>query len=224
MYRIALIEDDRNICRTLTIAGAARNFDLQVFVSAEDFQQRADFSEFAALIVDLHLPGSSGMQLCYAIRQAKCDVPIVMLTAQTDQQTAVQGFQAGVDDFVRKPCGNEELFARLTRLLLRKSSTPEVLKFRAIELHLNNRSVRCHDQEIKLTPTEYGILKVLLEHSGSVVQRSHLLATIDPVGTMGERAIDAHVSNLRKKICSVATDDVHIAAVYGEGYCLEERR
>jgi DNA-binding response OmpR family regulator len=223
MVPIALIEDDRNICSVLAIAGAARNFDLRSFPSAEDFQNNANPALFAALIVDLHLPGLSGLQLCRAIRKAHKELPIIMLTAQTDQQTAVLGFQAGADDFVRKPCGNDELFARLTRLLQRKFAAREVLHFRGIELNPGNRSVRCLEREIKLTPTEYVILKVLLENGGVIVQRSHLLARIDPEGAMGERAVDAHVSNLRKKLAGAVAADFQISSVYGEGYCLEDR-
>ena len=158
------------------------------------------------LILDLMLPGMSGLEVCQALRadRATAAVPIIMLTARTEEADRVSGLELGADDYVGKPISPNELIARiraLTRRSHRASTTEVTLRCGPIVMDLESHTVSDNGREIKLTAKEFMLLQYLLEHPGRVLSRDLLLGDVWGYRyTGGTRTVDVHVRRLREKI------------------------
>ena len=158
------------------------------------------------VILDLMLPGMSGLKVCQALRanHATAAVPVIMLTARTDEADRVRGLELGADDYVGKPFSPNELVARI-RALMRRShragSTETLLRFGPILMDLESHTVSDNGREIKLTAKEFMLLRYLLEHRGRVLSRDLLLGDVWGYRyTGGTRTVDVHVRRLREKL------------------------
>ncbi len=177
------------------------------------------------VILDLMLPDISGLEVCRRLRQEK-NIPIIMLTAKSQETERVVGLEVGADDYITKPFSLAELTARV-RAVLRRSyvSKTEAMAIEKLitrgPLHLNieNHQVSKGGQEIILTPTEFNILALLARCPGRVFSRLQLLeACLGDAYSGYERSIDTHISNLRKKIESDPANPTFILTVFGLGY------
>jgi DNA-binding response OmpR family regulator len=158
------------------------------------------------VILDLMLPGMSGLEVCQALRanHETAAVPVIMLTARTDEADRVRGLELGADDYVGKPFSPTELVARI-RALMRRShragATETVLRFGPIVMDLESHTVSNNGREIKLTAKEFLLLRYLLEHRGRVLSRDLLLGDVWGYRyTGGTRTVDVHVRRLREKL------------------------
>lgn len=174
------------------------------------------------VILDWMLPGLSGLEMCKALRETS-NVPIIMLTAKSEEIDRVLGLEFGADDYIVKPFSLRELLARVKTVLRRASGGSQenqaVLTRGEITIDVNSHRVWKGKQEIFLTPTEFKILSLLASRPGTVYSRLQLLRQ-----AMGEeymyyeRSIDTHISNLRKKIEDNPGEPVYIQTVFGVGY------
>ncbi len=221
MARIALIEDDPHIRSTLQIGLKAKRLDFSCFASAEEFLAAQDWGQFDLFLIDLGLPSMSGGQLCERIRQQDALKPIIVLTAMTQERTAVASFAKGADDFVRKPFGLDELYARIQRLLGRGVAQKKLARFEGLLLDRAAHTVQFCDQILPLATKEFTILALLIERAGDVVHRATLLNAVDDAGETNDRTLDSHISHLRKKLNTIGADRIRIASVYGQGYRME---
>lgn len=221
---ILIVEDETNI-RT----------NVAEFLQAEDFSvlQAKDGEEAIAvfqekkpdlIILDLMLPKIDGLEVCKQIRRDS-DVPIIMVTARDEEIDKLLGLELGADDYITKPFSLRELKARIKAVLRRtksgmgKETGDEVLSFGTLEIDLDRREVRRQGKTVDLTPSEYAILITLCQNVGRPYSRLQLLnATLGESYAGYERAIDTHVSNLRKKIEPNPQKPVYILTVYGLGY------
>ncbi len=181
---------------------------------------RALEDRFDLIILDVMLPLLDGFEVLAQVRRRSA-VPIIMLTARTEQRDRVRGLNAGADDYLPKPFGPEELLARI-RAVLRRSSTNPAAAVSAIEcggisLHSQTREVRNGDRLVELTTIEFEILDFLMRAAGRVVSRDELTTVLyQRQSTPYERALDVHISHLRKKLESDGRP--LIRTVRGVGY------
>ena len=224
MNKVLVVEDEDNLRRI--IASYLRQEGFSV-VEAADGQEALDLfadGEYSLVLLDLMLPKVDGLEVCKKLRQHSA-VPIIMVTARNEEIDKLLGLELGADDYITKPFSLRELKARIKAVLRRtkvnpsQANTEEKLIFGKLEVNLDRREVRVGGKVVDLTPSEYAILTTLCQNIGRPYSRLQLLnATLGESYAGYERAIDTHVSNLRKKIEDNPQKPVYILTVYGLGY------
>ena len=221
---ILVVEDENNIRANMIAFLEAEGFEA---IPAKDGAEALKlFSDRIPdlVILDLMLPKVDGLEVCKTIRRDS-NVPIIMVTARDEEIDKLLGLELGADDYITKPFSLRELKARIKAVLRRtksgvvKSNEEEILTFGNLEVNLDRREVKKDGEIIYLTPSEYSILTTLCQNVGRPYSRLQLLnATLGESYAGYERAIDTHVSNLRKKIEPNPQKPVYILTVYGLGY------
>lgn len=177
------------------------------------------------VVLDLMLPGMDGLQVCRTIRQ-ESDVPIVMLTARVEEEDRVAGLELGADDYVTKPFSLRELAARVRAVLRRTiqdaaERSSATLTCAEISMDTQMRTVSVGDSPLKLTPTEFRLLAMLLREPGKTFTRDQIIDRVFGYDFDGfDRTVDSHVYSLRRKLDAAAKDRRYIQTVYGVGYRL----
>jgi two-component system alkaline phosphatase synthesis response regulator PhoP len=173
------------------------------------------------IVLDLGLPGRDGLDVTRELR-ATSSVPIIMLTARSDETDRIVGLELGADDYVTKPFSPKELVARIRAVLRRADATlggGEVLRAGPLEIDLPKRRVTVDDHEIPLTVSEFDLLLVLARQPGRIYTRAQLLDAVRGVSFESyERSVDAHIKNLRRKIEPDPRRPEYVLTVYGIGY------
>ena len=177
------------------------------------------------VVLDLMLPGFSGIEVCRILRQVS-DVPIIMLTALSTLSDKLDGLDLGADDYLSKPFSPSELMARVRAVLRRASArddhnrkNPGLIECGDVALDPEQCSVTLGDHQVRLTPTEFKVLAVLMREPGRVFSRSQLVEKAMGCDYEGmDRTMDVHILNLRRKIEWDANRPEHILTVYGMGY------
>lgn len=221
--RILVVDDDPDIRR---LVGAYLQDDGFTVLEAADGEAAVRLEAAAhpdLVVLDLMLPGLSGMDVLRAIR-AQGDCPVVLLTARDDVTDKVLGLELGADDYITKPFHPRELIARIKSILRRATGSPDqVLRHSELEIHLGRREVRIGDQLVRLTRTEFDLLAALFRADGRVLTRGQLLgAAARPDAVTLERSIDSHIRNLRQKLEPVPGAPSYVLTVIGVGYRLGE--
>ena len=181
-----------------------------------------DKSRIDLIILDIMMPGLNGWEVCRKIRESS-NVPVIMLSARSEEFDELTGYEAGADDYVTKPFSPIILVKRVEALLRRASSSAVMNEKEFNDLIFNDdaHEVRLEGKEIELTLKEYNILKVLLEDSGRVFSREQLLDSIWGYDFTGDiRTVDSHVARLRTKLGNWGNK--HLKTIYGIGYKIEE--
>jgi DNA-binding response OmpR family regulator len=221
MKQILLVEDDPMIGQTLALSLPYRGYDLKVAENIAKATALLGTVHFDLILLDVQMPDGSGFDLCRMIREKDALVPILMLSARTDEPSVIKGLSLGADDYIRKPFGLGELTARMDRLAGRKLLQEKILSYRMIMIDQRDRSVQIGGQAIHLGKKEYLILCFLVQRGGEVVTREEILDHLSDDSEMFDRTIDSHLSHLRKKMREIAGSLVRIQPVYGVGYRLE---
>jgi DNA-binding response OmpR family regulator len=179
------------------------------------------------VVLDLGLPDMDGLDVCRQLRKST-SVPIIMLTARNEETDKLIGLELGADDYITKPFSPKELVARVRAVLRRVVSANEpqaILKISDLALDLPAMRVRRGTESIDLTPTEFELLAALASQPGRIFTRAQLLDAVHGVAIESyERAIDAHIKNIRKKIEINPREPEYILTVYGVGYRLNDER
>ena len=173
------------------------------------------------IIIDIMMPGLNGWELCRKIRETS-NVPIIILSARSEEFDELTGYESGADDYVTKPFSPIILVKRVEALLRRASSSSQIADREFNDLIFNDEAheVRLEGKEVELTLKEYNILKMLLQDSGRVFSREQLLDGIWGYDFTGDiRTVDSHVARLRTKLG--AWGETHLKTVYGAGYKIE---
>lgn len=174
------------------------------------------------IIIDIMMPGLNGWELCRKIRETS-NVPIIILSARSEEFDELTGYESGADDYVTKPFSPIILVKRVEALLRRASSSSQIAEREFNDLIFNDEAheVRLEGKEVELTLKEYNILKMLLQDSGRVFSREQLLDGIWGYDFTGDiRTVDSHVARLRTKLGDWGNK--HLKTVYGVGYKIEE--
>lgn len=179
----------------------------------------------ALILLDLMLPGRDGLSVCREIRHFS-DVPIIMMTAKTEEIDRLLGLEIGADDYICKPYSPREVVARV-KAIMRRCYRPPAPAPVASPLMIDEQRFKAsfRDMPLDLTPAEFRLLKILAGSPGQVFSREALLDLLyDDYRVVTDRTIDSHIKNLRRKLESLADDVVFIRAVYGMGYRWEAER
>jgi DNA-binding response OmpR family regulator len=220
--RLLLVEDDQLISKSLRLSLQYRGFEVSVCETVASALATFEKVSFEILVLDVNLPDDTGYSLCRKIRAVNRTVPILMLTARTDEVSAVKGLESGADDYVRKPFGLEELVARIQRLV-EKSSKSEFMEYHSVKIGVKQRIVWVGEAPVSLYKREFDILALLVSRAGEVVTRDEILQALDKDAEIFDRTIDSHLSHLRRKLKDANLADVQIVPVYGVGYRLESK-
>jgi DNA-binding response OmpR family regulator len=174
-------------------------------------------------VLDLGLPGIDGLEVARTLRRER-DTPIIMLTARVEDIDRIIGLELGADDYVTKPFNPRELVARVRAVLRRAggaATAPEMLRAGGLVLDVSGHQATLDDHPLDLTPTEFGLLAVLMQNPSRVFTRLELLERVQGYAYEGyERTIDAHVKNLRAKLGDDPRHPRYIHTVFGVGYKL----
>ena len=225
MNRILLVDDDLELTQLLTEILTLEGFQVTVAEDGEEGLQRLAEQSFDLVLLDVMMPRLNGFAMLTKLRKTH-DTPVLMLTARGDSQDRVNGLEAGADDYLAKPFDDRELLARVRAILRRTQSAPpqrgnssDEVHFMDIVLQPGLQQARCGEQLLELTATEFGLLECLLRNPGQIVSKSHLSEQV--LGKKLEpfdRAIDMHLSNLRKKLPERADGQPRFKTVRGRGY------
>jgi len=221
--KIVVIEDDEVVSETLTLYLEQAGLDVTVAEDGATGLQLAAAPEVGAVVLDLMIPGIAGLEVCKRLRQSST-VPILMLTARASEGDRLAGFDVGADDYVPKPFSPREVVARVQALLRRGRQTPlppsAITAVGDLEVDLWARQARIAGRPIGLTPTEFRLLAALARHPGRIFTRDELVARIFGPDYEGlDRTIDAHVTNLRRKI-ERGGEQKYVLTAHGLGYRL----
>jgi DNA-binding response OmpR family regulator len=220
VHHALLVEDDPVISRTLIMSLRYEGFALTLASNIAEASAMLDEKIFDMVVFDVGLPDGNGIDLCRALRARDPAIPILMLSARTDEATAVAGIEGGADDYIRKPCGLQELTARMRRLMQTRQRTRDIAAFGPLRMDIRRRNVSAGGVALQLGKKEYDILLRLVRAAGDTVTREQILDDFDDSSAIYDRTIDSHLSHLRKKL-KEADAALRIVPVYGVGYRLE---
>lgn len=221
MSKILVVEDDIQITKILNLNLKLSGFETDSASSIQDAWTKLSLSHFDLILLDIGLPDGSGLDLCQKIRESGNDVPIIFLSARTDEATVVKGIKNGADDYLRKPFGLEELKVRVNKFVKRLAPHLQTIRFGDLTIDPSKRIVTLMGEMISLGRKELDILTLLARRSGDIVTRETILNSLYENADLYDRTVDSHMSHLRKKIREVAGKSLQITSVYGLGYRLE---
>lgn len=227
--KILVVDDEHDIADLLEVYLQNENYIVYKFYSAKDALTCIEQEELDLAILDIMLPDISGFSLCQKIRE-KHTYPIIMLTAKDEETDKITGLTLGADDYVTKPFRPLELIARVKAQLRRyKKYSPTPIEERKTnvlltfdKLQLNTQTYECllDGENVPLTPTEFSILRILLEHKATVVTVEDLFCSVwkDEYYSKNSSTITVHIRHLREKLKDTAEKPKYIKTIWGVGY------
>lgn len=223
MYRILIVEDEEDLLKGLEINLRKEGYRILKATRGEAGVDLAIKENPHLIILDVMLPGISGFDVCRELRQKGIDVPIIMLTAKSQEIDRVVGLEIGADDYVTKPFSMRELSARIrVRLRRHQPRATEALaryRFDDVEIDFDKFRATRRGKPLELTPREYDILRLLIRCRGEVVTRSRMLDEVWGYEVYPTtRTVDNHILKLRQKLEDDPANPSFILSIYGEGY------
>ncbi|HET9496513.1 MAG TPA: response regulator transcription factor [Chloroflexia bacterium] len=225
--KILVVDDDRQIARLVSSYLQQAGYDVDTAYDGESALAQVHRYRPDLLILDLMLPDRDGWDVTRAIRadQSVADLPVIMLTARVEDTDRIVGLELGADDYVTKPFNPREVVARVRAVLRRASggaAPTHILRAGGLVMDIDRHEVTVEGRPVELTPTEFGLLRVLMENPGHALSRALLMekGLGFSYDTM-ERTVDSHIKNLRRKIEPDPTHPTYIQSVFGVGYRLK---
>ncbi len=224
MIDVLLVDDDLDLCELLTELLSHEHIQITTVHNGAAGIEAALEGTFSLVLLDVTLPRINGFEVLRTIRQQSM-IPVIMLTARGDDVDRIVGLEIGADDYLTKPFNHRELVARIKAIMRRVSSTEVKPNDRGqlfiddLRLNLINHEVFLGDKVLEITATEFILLKTLIERAGELVLRDELThLALNRRLTLHDRAIDMHVSNLRRKIGCKPDGRPRLKTVRGSGY------
>jgi two-component system response regulator CpxR len=221
--RALIVDDDTELCELVQEYLGQEGFETAVVHEGSAASEAATAGDVDIVVLDVMLPGLSGFEVLRKIRE-RSEVPVIMLTARGEDVDRIVGLELGADDYLPKPFNPRELAARM-RAVLRRVERPrsagaaELLEVGDLSLDLGARIVRRSGEELQLTGIEFSLLEVLVRGAGTVLERDDLSRQVlGRRASSFDRALDVHLSNLRKKLGPLADGSERIKTVRGVGY------
>jgi two-component system, OmpR family, copper resistance phosphate regulon response regulator CusR len=220
--RILLVEDEPDAARMLAKGLREHAYAVDVAADGDAAVYQSSITDYDAVVLDVMLPGASGLQVCRELRRRGSPVPVLMLTARDAVEDRIAGLDSGADDYLPKPFDFGELLARLRAVIRRgaRAPVPAIIEVGDLRLNTAARQVHRGNRPISLTAREYALLEYLAHHAGSVVSRADIAEHVwdehyDPLSNV----IDVYVQRLRRKVDLPGEESV-IRTRRGEGYQL----
>ncbi len=220
---VLVVDDDAGLRRALERVLVAHGFAVEVAEDGADALARLKAGSFDAVVLDVMMPGSDGIEVCERLRASGDRLPVLMLTARYAVRDRVAGLEAGADDYLVKPFANEELVARLRALLRRAGGGSETIALADLELDLLTRDARRGSREIRLSRMEFDLLAFLLRHPRQVLARATIYERVWGYdASLSSNSLDMLISHLRRKLEADGEPRL-IQTVRGVGFMLRER-
>ncbi len=225
MSRILIVEDEVSFSDPLSYLLRKEGYDVAVAETGPDGLTEFDKNGADLVLLDLMLPGLSGVDVCRALRQ-RSSVPVIMLTAKDSEIDKVVGLEIGADDYVTKPYSSRELLARVKAVLRRLAEpedlVPPTLEAGPVRMDVERHTVMVSGRSLSLPLKEFELLEMLLRNAGRVLTRGQLIDRVWGSDYVGDtKTLDVHVKRLRAKIEPDPANPVHIVTVRGLGYKFE---
>lgn len=222
MHKILIIEDDKMIVEGLEDTLQFHDYEVVTAGSGKEGLALFQKEKPDLIILDIMLPGVDGFEVCKKIKQWNRDMPIIMLTARSQESDKLLGFELGVDDYVTKPFSVKELVARVGAVLNRSKKTvkkKDIVTVGKAEINFKNFTVTREGVEYPLSPKEYDILKLLISHPDEVIDRNRVIDVVwGDEYYPSPRTIDNFILKLRSKIEDDPKNPQYILTVHGAGY------
>lgn len=224
--RILVVDDEALIVKGIRFSLEQDGMEVDVAYDGEEALAKAKAGKYDLIMLDVMLPGLSGLEVCQQIRSFS-KVPIMMLTAKGADIDKIMGLEYGADDYVTKPFNILEIKARIKAILRRtavaakkrEESKPVVVSSHGLKIDADRHRVYLNDQEINLTTKEYDLLELLAKHPGKIYTRDQLLAKIWGEDYFGDaRTVDVHIRRLREKIEKTPAQPFFVCTKWGVGY------
>ena len=225
-YRILICDDERDIVSALKIYLEAEGYETLAAANGREALEKLRREDVQLVLLDVMMPEMDGISALARIRE-ESNVPVILLTAKSEDTDKILGLNLGADDYVTKPFNPVELLARVRSQLRRYlqlggSQKQDSLRMGGVELDDRSKQVSVDGEPVSLTPTEYDILKLLLQNPGRVFQPRELYRRVwndEPYGA--ESTVAVHIRHLREKIEITPAEPRYIKAVWGQGYKFE---
>jgi two-component system, OmpR family, phosphate regulon response regulator PhoB len=229
--RILIIEDERGLVQNLSWYFTREGYETLVAHDGVDGLRKAQTHLPDVVLLDVMLPGADGLTVCRELRAGDRtrDIPVIMITAKSEEADQIEGFAKGADDYVTKPFNNKILLQRVKAMLRRvagQADPNDVVEHMGVKIDRVRHRVTVQGRKLELTPTEFRLLECLLRQPGRAFTRHQLMdAAIGEGQIVLERTIDVHVKTLRKKLIAVGGEGVElIETVRGVGYRFREAK
>lgn len=224
--RILLVEDEPGLQLTLLDRLRTEGYEAEAVASGDEGERAAAAGGFDLILLDIMLPGKSGLDVCRDLRQQGINTPVIMLTARDQMVDKIVGLKLGADDYMTKPFEMMELLARVEAILRRAATSPKsgvIHQFGRVRVDIRRVDVTRSGKPVALAAREFQLLRYLLEHRGEVVSREQLLREVwGYETTTSTRTVDVHVAWLRQKLEDNPSAPRWILTVHGLGYRLAE--
>lgn len=228
MKKILVVDDEKSIVKGIKFSLEQDDMKVEVAYDGETVLELAKANHYDMILLDIMLPGFSGLEVCQMIREFS-DVPIIMLTAKGDDMDKILGLEYGADDYITKPFNILEVKARIKAIFRRNNrNVPEqenqkVIETKGLKIDVDSRRVYIDDKEVNLTAKEFELVYLLVSNPNKVYSREQLLKTIWGPSYPGDaRTVDVHVRRLREKIEATPADPKYIHTKWGVGYYFHE--
>lgn len=228
MKKILVVDDEKSIVKGIKFSLEQDDMKVEVAYDGETALELAKANHYDMILLDIMLPGFSGLEVCQMIREFS-DVPIIMLTAKGDDMDKILGLEYGADDYITKPFNILEVKARIKAIFRRNNrNVPEqenqkMIETKGLKIDVDSRRVYIDDKEVNLTAKEFELVYLLVSNPNKVYSREQLLKTIWGPSYPGDaRTVDVHVRRLREKIEATPADPKYIHTKWGVGYYFHE--
>jgi two-component system KDP operon response regulator KdpE len=221
--KILIVDDEPPIRRFLRTSLAAQGYDIVEAASAQDALGQLGRNRVDVLVLDLGLPDMDGLEVLKHIRESGSNVPVIVLTSRTNEPEKVKALDLGADDYVTKPFGIDELLARLRAALrhrLQQQGERPIFKSGDLAVDLVRRTVTVRGEDVKLTPREYDLLRLLVAHAGKVLTHKFILREVWGAET-DVQYLRIYIRTLRQKIEPTPEAPQYILTEQGVGYRLK---
>jgi two-component system alkaline phosphatase synthesis response regulator PhoP len=221
MQKILVVEDNADLANGLEINLKKEGYKVLKAANGEDALRTALHDSPDLMILDIMLPGISGLDVCRELRNKSISMPIIMLTAKSDELDRVVGLELGADDYITKPFSLRELLARVRVCLRRQPAQAELPRYRfgRVDIDFEKYRATVRNKPVEMTQKEFELIRCLIRNRDTVLSRDRLLDEVwgyDSYPTT--RTVDTHILKLRKKLEDDPANPVYILSVYGGGY------
>ena len=228
MKKVLVVDDEKSIVKGIKFSLEQDDMQVDVAYDGEDALKLAKENTYDIILLDIMLPGYSGLEVCQMVREFS-DVPIIMLTAKGEDMDKILGLEYGADDYITKPFNILEVKARIKAILRRNSKQQDsredvkTIESRGLKIDCDSRRVYIEGKEVNLTAKEYELVYLLVSNPNKVYSREQLLKTIWGSSYPGDvRTVDVHVRRLREKIEATPAEPKYIHTKWGVGYFFRE--
>ncbi len=224
MKKVLVVDDEKSIVKGIKFSLEQDDMQVDVAYDGEEAFEMAKANEYDIILLDIMLPGYTGLEVCQMIREFS-DVPIVMLTAKGDDMDKILGLEYGADDYITKPFNILEVKARIKAILRRNTKNipgkeeTKIIETKGLKIDVESRRVYIEGKEVNLTAKEFDLVYLLVSNPNKVYSREQLLQTIWGPSYPGDaRTVDVHVRRLREKVETTPAEPKYIHTKWGVGY------